>query len=151
MHRKLMVVAACAFALAHGGALAQTDEDTRPLEKRLHIDKSFRIDLSGDCAYNARVTGNIDPARGGTADAVKPNLVVNADLQCADEAALLLTETISPAVPMRRDELEKVLALRASLTSSGGSRACEYRPDFNLSNAGLDLRAVSARCPSPST
>jgi hypothetical protein len=147
MHRKLLRIVACSFVLTSGAALAQTGEDTRPIQKTLDVDRSFRIDLANDCAYNARIQGKIEPTNApASADAVRAKLEMNADLQCGDQAALLKTVTIAPAAPMTRAELERTIEQRAVLSETG-QYACSYTPDFNLSNAGLYLRGVSYRCP----
>jgi hypothetical protein len=36
--------------LTTGAALAQTGEDTRPIQKTHDDDRTFRIDLANDCA-----------------------------------------------------------------------------------------------------
>lgn len=148
MHRVLSSAAASAIGLAVSVAVAAPTQEVPPISERLHIDQSFSTDLSGDCRYNVVVRGDVVPAKtSAAADAVVPNLVINADLQCSDQAALLLTQTVAGTQPMTRAQLEQTIEQRAKLTSAGGRYACEYTPDFNLSDAGLNLRAVTSRCP----
>ncbi len=145
MHRLLSSAAVAAIGLAASVAVAAPTQEIPPISEKLHLDDSFSIDLSNDCRYEAVVRGDIIPAKSGGPDAVRPHLVINADLQCPDQATLRLTQTISGAQPMTRAQLEQTIEQRAKLTAAVGR--CEYTPDFNLSDAGLILRAVTSACP----
>ena len=69
-------------------------------------------------------------------------------MDCADEASLGFTRRIK-SEPLTRAQLEDMLEHQGMISSAVGRNACYYAPDFNLSNAGLNLRAVSYRCPVP--
>lgn len=147
MHRVLASAAALAFGLVASVAVAAPTEDNEPITERLHLDKSFSMHLSNDCRYNVRVRGDVVPVKTSTsADAVAPDLVVNADVQCPDQATLRLTQTVGGKQPMTAEQLERAIEQRATLTSAEGRHRCEYAPDFNLSDAGLNLRAVTSSC-----
>lgn len=141
-------VAASVIALAASLAVAAPTEQVPSAGERLRLDESFSIDLDNDCRYNAVVRGDIVHSGGSAAGqgTVTPDLVINADVQCADQATLLLTETVSGR-PLTWAELERTIEQRAELTSADGRYGCAYTPDFNLSGAGLNLRAVAYRCP----
>jgi hypothetical protein len=146
MRTLLPFAAAVALTVVTGTALAAAPKPTGTIR----LDKSFSIPLDNECRYNARVRGDIRPnkAERTTGETVvDPDLVVNADLQCADQATLLLPQRVQQ--PMTWEELEQTIDDRAVLTSADGRDQCEYMPEFNLSGAGLNLRDVSYRCPMP--
>jgi hypothetical protein len=146
-----------ALGLAASAALAasstSTPEQTRDAKPRagetLHIDKDFSILLDNQCRYNARVRGEITRTNSTSSEAelLVPNLVINADLQCANEATLLMPQRVRSTQPLTWEELSRTIEDRAELTSPEGRYSCVYAPDVNLSDAGLNLRAVNYRCP----
>lgn len=153
MHRTLVFLTASSFLLISAGALAQqanpsnAEEDLQPITKPLRVDESVRLRVSG-CAYDVRVRGKVDPvrSRGSDEPMVKPDLRLEADLQCPDDASLGFTRRIT-SEPISRAQLEEILANEGTIASAVGRHGCYYTPDFNVSNAGINLRDVSYRCP----
>ena len=152
MHRILALGAVCSVAVAALVGVAAADE-AAPISTPLHLDKAFRMPLSNGCRYDVAVRGDIVPAErpGGRrgAGAAVPDLIVNADLQCPNEATLRLTQAVANTGPLTSDALEQTIENAARLTAPVGQPPCVYTPDFNLSNAGLVLRAVAFSCPMP--
>jgi len=124
------------------------EENLQPITKTLKIDKSLRMGLPDNCAYDVRVRGKVVPVRpGGSAEEmVQPDLRLEADVQCTEDATLGFTRRIKTE-PMTRAQLEDLLQREGMISSAVGRDPCFYAPDFNLSNAGLNLRSVSYRCP----
>jgi hypothetical protein len=151
MHRGAALALVFPLMLLAGVAVAapppaQPERMTKPL----HINRSVSLRLSNNCRYNAVVKGQIVPAK-GQKDALTPNLVINSDLQCPDQASLRMTEHVRGQEPLTRDQLEQRIADLSVVTSAVGQEPCVYTPEFNLSAAGLNLRAVTFGCPVGST
>jgi len=150
MHRIISSAVAVVVGLAASGAFAATTiQPIMPKIETIHVDESSSTALDEGCRYNVRVSGEIRAAKPSAAEtrAVLPDLVINADLQCANGATLLRPNVINGTGPLTRAQLEQMIEERATLTSPDARGRCEYAPDFNLSADRLSLRAVEWRCP----
>ena len=148
MHRILALGAVCSVGLAAVVAVAAPN-DVAPISQPLHLDKAFRMPLSNGCRYDVAIRGDIVPTESRGGGTAVPDLIVTADLQCPNEATLRLTQAVANTGPLTSDALEQTLENAARLTAPVGNPPCVYTPDFNLSNAGLVLRAVAFSCPMP--
>jgi hypothetical protein len=144
------LLSAVLLMLTAGGANAAPEASA---QKPMHVDKSFSMPTPDGCRYNATVKGEVMPAKGkeGAQGLVVPKLVVNADLQCADGASLRFPETVKDTGPMTKDQLEKVIADKSTVTSPSapGGRVCVYSPDFELYGRRLALASITSACPLP--
>jgi hypothetical protein len=149
MNRIAALGALVLLVLTTGAAAAAPERATQPMR----VDKSFSIQTSDGCRYNASVRGKVTPAKagGGASDLVVPNLIVNADLQCRDGASLRVTERVKDTGPMTREDLEKVIEDKGTVTSPVAlpGKACVYSPNFNLGGRRLTLASISSACPLP--
>lgn len=151
-HTKIAAFAVIAGLTASAAFASPGDGTSSPTSSHgasMTLDEAFTMELGNDCRFNARIRGQLVAAKSTPSEPSKvlPDLVINADVQCTDRAALLLTETVQSERPMTLAEVERAVEERARLTSPTEAYGCTYSPDFNLSGAGLNLRAVSYRCP----
>lgn len=137
----LAAVSVAAATLA-GSAFAQTKDAP---DRVLKLDEHVTAPASANCTYDGYVRGTVHVR--GTDRYVDARLAIDASVRCPD-TVMVISESETAPGPLTREELERRLERRATVTNTGSG--CQYVPQFNLTDDGkLDSPWVRYLCPSP--
>jgi len=132
-------------------ATAQNDAaGTARTPDYMGLNANFSMPLTNRCVYNAQVRGVVETgdagARKDTAKNLRPDLHIDASLDCPNQPTVKVTETIAPGRAMTRSELESELERRGTITAPDHAGRCAYAPDFALTENFFGSSSVTYMC-----
>jgi len=132
-------------------ATAQNDAaGTARTQDYMGLNANFSMPLTNRCVYNAQVRGVVETgdagARKDTAKNLRPDLHIDASLDCPNQPTVKVTETIAPGRAMTRSELESELERRGTITAPDHAGRCAYAPDFALTENFFGSSSVTYMC-----
>jgi hypothetical protein len=132
------------------GANAGAEQADESAPSYTSMNASFAFPLSNRCMYTATIGGVVATAEAWDASDkaanLRPNVTIEAAIDCPNATRVSKTNTFAPEAPISRAEFEAELERRARITASDYAGRCVYAPDFVLTDNFFANRHVTYLC-----
>ena len=137
------------FAIPFGLAvLAQPIVSDISVSSFLAYDRTFEFALADGCQYDAHISGTLTPvySHRGNGQDVEPNFDISANLVCPRATTLHIEKRLEHTGPMKREQVEALLSLHATITREDGERRCVHAPAIFIRGESIISTGVEISC-----